>query len=86
MLCVDVRAEMTAYLAEELDPEVRFQLDAHLAGCAPCRAELEAFREIWGTLGALPSRAASPMRPVPSSWGSCTPRCRFSSWPSSRRG
>lgn len=54
MQCVDARAEMTAYLAEEVGPEVRVQLDAHLAGCASCRAELEAFRETWWTLGALP--------------------------------
>ena len=55
MQCADARAEMTAYLAEELGPEVRAQLDAHLAGCASCRAELGVFRETWGTLGALPA-------------------------------
>ena len=60
MRCVDVRAEMTAHLAEELGPEIRVQLNAHLAGCASCRAELGVFRETWGTLGALPA-----LRPAP---------------------
>ena len=60
MLCVDARAEMTAYLAEELGPEVRVQLDAHLAGCASCRAEMEAFRETWWALGALPVPRPTP--------------------------
>ncbi len=60
MLCVDARAEMPAYLAEELDQEVRFQLDAHLARCASCLAELEAFRETWATLGALPAPRPAP--------------------------
>ncbi|MGH7364166.1 MAG: anti-sigma factor family protein, partial [Candidatus Methylomirabilales bacterium] len=60
MRCVDVRAEMTAHLAEELGPEIRVQLDAHLAGCASCRAELGVFRETWGTLGALHA-----LRPAP---------------------
>ncbi|MGH7406515.1 MAG: anti-sigma factor family protein, partial [Candidatus Methylomirabilales bacterium] len=54
MQCADARAEMTAYLAEEVGPEVRAELGAHLAGCPSCRAELGVFRETWGTLGALP--------------------------------
>jgi len=58
--CVDARAEMTAYLAEEVDPEVRARLDFHLAGCASCRAELEAFQETWRTLGALPAPRPAP--------------------------
>lgn len=60
MQCADARAEMTAYLAEELGPEDRARLEAHLAGCAPCRAELEAFRETWGTLGRLPAHIPAP--------------------------
>ncbi len=60
MQCVDARAEMAAYLAEEIGPEVRVQLDAHLAGCASCRAELEAFRETWWALGALPAPRPAP--------------------------
>ncbi len=60
MHCVDTRAEMTAYLAEEVGTEVRVQLDAHLAGCPSCRAELEAFRETWWALGALPVPRPTP--------------------------
>lgn len=60
MQCVDARAEMAAYLAEEVAPEVRVQLDAHLAGCASCRAELEAFRETWWAVGALPVPRPTP--------------------------
>ena len=60
MHCVEAQAEMTAYLAEELDPEVRALLDVHLAGCASCRAELEAFRGTWAALGALPTPMPGP--------------------------
>ena len=60
MQCVDARAEMTAYLAEEVGPVVRVQLDTHLAGCASCRAEMEAFRETWWALGALPAPRPAP--------------------------
>ncbi len=60
MQCADARAEMTAYLAEEVDQEVGARLDAHLTGCASCRAEMEAFRETWWALGALPAPRPAP--------------------------
>ena len=60
MQCADARAEMTAYLAEEVGLEVRTQLDVHLAGCASCRAEMAAFRETWGALAALPDPIPAP--------------------------
>lgn len=60
MQCEDARAEMTAYLAEEVGRETRTRLEAHLAGCAPCRANLEAFRETWAALEALPAPGPSP--------------------------
>ncbi len=43
-----------------LDPEVRAQLDAHLAGCADCRRELERFEETVSLLRAV----ESPRAPV----------------------
>lgn len=60
MLCEDAGAEFTAYLAEELSAEVRVSLEAHLVGCLCCRAELEAFRETWRTLGELPAPRPAP--------------------------
>lgn len=60
MQCEDARAEMTAYLAEELNLEVRVRLDTHLAGCASCRTEMAALRETWEALSALPAPSPAP--------------------------
>lgn len=60
MKCLDVRAELTAYLANEVGQEARVALDTHLAGCPPCWDELEALRETWGALGGLPAPRPSP--------------------------
>lgn len=60
MLCEDARAQITAYLAEELAPELWIPLEAHLAGCASCRVEVEAFRETWRIVGELPAPRPAP--------------------------
>ena len=51
------QAEFSDYCDEELAPPARAALEAHLAGCAPCRAELDAFRR---TLAAMRGAAAAP--------------------------
>jgi anti-sigma factor RsiW len=50
--------ELIAYLRDELTAEARARVDAHLAACAECRAELDGFS---GALHAL--RAGSPAPP-----------------------
>jgi anti-sigma factor RsiW len=42
------------YLDGALAPAEEAALAAHLAGCAACRAELAALREVWTALAALP--------------------------------
>jgi anti-sigma factor RsiW len=44
MECKELRGLADAYLDGELPPASRAELDAHLAGCAACRAEIEASR------------------------------------------
>jgi len=58
MTCDETRDTLSAYLDEALAPDERSLVDAHLAGCAECRRELEALR---GTVALLqrvePARA-----------------------------
>jgi anti-sigma factor RsiW len=46
-----------AYATDALDDEERSAVEAHLRGCAACRDELAAYREV---LGSLPTRAVAP--------------------------
>jgi anti-sigma factor RsiW len=57
--CARVRPQLSAYLDGELDPEARKAVDAELARCAGCRAELAALQTTLGGLGAL-KRPAPP--------------------------
>ena len=52
-----------AYALGALDPEERVRFEAHLAECATCRAEVQAFREVGGLL-AYAAPAAAPPRTV----------------------
>lgn len=50
-----------AYALGALDADERAAFEAHLAGCAACRVEVQAFREVAGLLaGAAPAVAAPP--------------------------
>lgn len=49
------QTELIAYLRDELGPIERDRVEAHLAACAECRREQEAFRAILGGLTAEPS-------------------------------
>ncbi|MGN6810858.1 MAG: zf-HC2 domain-containing protein [Thermomicrobiales bacterium] len=42
------------YLDCAIAPVEESALEAHIAGCATCRAELAALREVWAELAALP--------------------------------
>jgi anti-sigma factor RsiW len=50
MRCYRARRWLSAYLDDELDPRRRASLDAHLAGCKACKAELERLKQQWDAL------------------------------------
>jgi anti-sigma factor RsiW len=58
--CAELRAELVAFLDEELAPEARARVEAHLADCAACRAELERLWKALGALDALPATQPGP--------------------------
>ncbi|MBN1813142.1 MAG: zf-HC2 domain-containing protein [Anaerolineae bacterium] len=57
-----VESELLAYLDEELDERERTQVEAHLATCSRCTAELERLRTLRQELGATFDAALSPVR------------------------
>ena len=48
------------YALGALDPEERVRFEAHVAECATCRAEVQAFREVGGLLADAAPTAAPP--------------------------
>ena len=54
MNCEQVRNLLDEYLDGELAAAQRASVDEHLAGCAPCRAELEILRNTATLVGSLP--------------------------------
>ncbi|HUG37321.1 MAG TPA: zf-HC2 domain-containing protein [Candidatus Limnocylindrales bacterium] len=74
MTCDDARELCSALVDEALMPDERAALDAHLAGCADCRRELERLRATVSLLRAAPparapagfvDRVLEAARPVP---------------------
>jgi len=57
---------LIAYLYDDIDPPARAAFDAHLAGCEPCRTELEA-------LGGVRTTLARWNPPEPKSLAAATP-------------
>jgi len=51
--------QLSAYLDGELDSAERARIDAHLPGCAECRATMDALRSTLADLRALPEEAPS---------------------------
>jgi len=81
MRCSSSRRFLSRYLDGELGAWRRRRLDRHLAGCAACRAELEADRGVWALLGAVETPAPpdvlaqleacltrAPLAPAPQRW------------------
>ena len=58
MSCADNRLLHSALLDGELEPAERAQVEAHLATCADCTAELAALARTLGMLHALPAARA----------------------------
>jgi hypothetical protein len=59
MNCERMKNLLADYLAGELDEKTLAESQAHLAGCAPCREELESLSAIWTKLGVLPKEQPS---------------------------
>ena len=49
--CLDVVREVSNYLENEVDPELRRRLAAHFAGCAHCTAILDGTRNLLNLVG-----------------------------------
>ncbi len=59
MKCNEAIDKFADYLAGELDPAERREMDAHLAGCPACATELRGLSETWVRLGVLPEERPS---------------------------
>jgi hypothetical protein len=55
MNCERARELLAAELLNQLGPDERRDLDAHLASCESCRGEAQADRALWARLGELPA-------------------------------
>jgi len=60
MKCEQVREQFPDYLTGEVATASQKDIDAHLAGCAECRAELSSLNAIWSKLASLPQEVPSP--------------------------
>jgi len=59
MYCERLKDLLADYLVGELDEKTLAEAQAHLAGCAACREELESLSAIWTKLGVLPKEQPS---------------------------
>lgn len=55
MTCNELGPQMLEYLAGTLRDETLGEIRAHLAQCAACRSEVEAFSELWHDMGEAPA-------------------------------
>jgi anti-sigma factor RsiW len=60
MNCQDIKEELVAYLDDELDPDTRAEIEAHLESCAACRAEREAYTATLQAVGKLAAPGLTP--------------------------
>lgn len=72
MTCDETREQLDPFLAGRLDPAVSGRVGTHLAGCAECRADLEAARLLAPQVASLP-RSLSPDRDL---WAGIEARLR----------
>lgn len=49
--CQQVRRELSNYLEGDLTPELRLQIDSHLAGCSHCAAVHDGMQNVVHLLG-----------------------------------
>src|SRR5215213_424220 len=55
MTCTDLGPQLLEYLAGTLSDETLSDVRTHLAQCAACRTEVEAFSELWHDMGEVPA-------------------------------
>jgi hypothetical protein len=77
MSCNEVQEHLGAYLDEELPDDLREKVARHLSDCARCRAELDAWKRVTGTM-----REPASVEPPAALWGAIrqrmdTPRASF---------
>jgi hypothetical protein len=53
MNCKDYREQFPLMLTDDLDQEQRKEIERHLEGCAECREEFEAVRNVWELMGEI---------------------------------
>jgi anti-sigma factor RsiW len=68
MNCKDINKLLTAYLDNEVTPEERGQIEAHLSACPHCREELEAIDATQGQLRQALKAVAGQATPSPQAW------------------
>jgi len=49
--CYQVRRELSEYLEDDVTPELRSQIESHLAGCSHCTAIYDGMRNVVQLLG-----------------------------------
>ena len=64
-----LRERLGAYVLDGLDPAERAGVDAHLAGCASCRAELASLAPLAGPLRGVDPDASDRSGPAPAPTG-----------------
>lgn len=62
MKCEDVSKQVPALVMDELDVEVRREVERHLEGCAPCRAERDTHQRTLEAMRRLPAVESSGAR------------------------
>lgn len=68
MKCKDISELLTAYLDNEVTPEEREQIQAHLSACPHCREELEVLAATQSQLRRALESAAAEVAPTPQAW------------------
>jgi anti-sigma factor (TIGR02949 family) len=68
MDCTQVNEMLTAYLDNEVTPEERQEIEAHLSTCPHCRKELEELRSAQKILRRALKTQAADANPPPQSW------------------
>src|SRR5947208_3493034 len=65
MSCDASREQIPALFSEALGNEERDEIERHLRGCGPCRAELEEYRRLVRVLEGAPEADATLLRRTP---------------------
>ena len=64
MNCEKGNAMLAGWMDDQLTEADRAEMEAHLAGCAECRQQMEASRRLWVSMGGVPVPPPSDRMPV----------------------